>query len=123
MMDPTPAILQAAQALGAALKTTPEMQALEQANRAARADTQVSALEAEVLERYNALITRQRAGEALTQHEINSYYNLRDRLMRHPLIAERDARLSEVKVLFEQAGGAISSILTMDYTALVLEEE
>ncbi len=122
-MDRSEAILQAAQALGAALRTTPEMQAFEQANAAANADAQVSALEAEVLALYNSLIARQREGQALAQHEINHYYNLRDELVRHPLIVERDAHLKAVKALFEQAGGAISSVLTMDYTALVLEEE
>ena len=122
-MNGIEAILQAARAFGAALKETPEMRAYEQAAAAARADGDVANLEEAVMALYNALIARQNAGEPLAQHEINHYYNLRDKLMRHPLIAERESRLRAVKVLFESAGGVISSVLTMDYTALVLEEE
>lgn len=118
----TQAILQAAQAFGAALKNTPEMQAYEQAVEAARADAETCALEDEVLALYNALIARQRNGEPLAQHEINHYYNLRDRLVRAPLVVERDARLKAVKTLYEGAGNLLSSTLTMDYTSLVLEE-
>ena len=123
VMDRSAEILQAARALGAALKNTPEMQAFEQANAAARADAQVNALEAEVLALYNTLIARQQAGQVLAQHEVNHYYKMRDDLVRHALIVERDACLKDVKALFESAGGALSGVLTMDYTALVLEEE
>ena len=121
-MDRSEAILQAAQVLGAALKNTPEMQAFEQANAAARADAQVNALEADVLALYNTLIARQQAGQVLAQYDLNRYYKMRDELVRHPLIEARDVRMKDVKALFETAGGAISSVLTMDYTALVLEE-
>jgi cell fate (sporulation/competence/biofilm development) regulator YlbF (YheA/YmcA/DUF963 family) len=122
-MDRSEEIYQAARALGAALRCTPEMQAFEEANAAARADEDVCALEAAVLDLYNTLTARQQAGQALAQYEINRYYKLRDELVRHPLIERRDLRMKAVKALFETAGGAISSVLAVDYTALVLEED
>lgn len=122
-MDRNEAISRAAQALGAALRETPEMRAFEQADREAHADAQVNALETELLALHRSLTARQREGHALAQHEINRYYKLRDVFSRHPLIAARDQRMQAVKALFEQAGGAISGVLRVDYTALVLEDE
>lgn len=122
-MDQTEAIFQAAQALGEALNDTPELRAYRQAAGAVAADAQAAALESEVNALYEALITRQRAGETLSQAEVDDYYSLRGRLAQHPLIVEREERLKAVRELFQGAGGILSSTLTMDYTALALEDE
>jgi len=115
-------ITQAARELGEALSATPSVAAFQQAERDVRSNAELCALESGVMTLYNELIGRQQAGAVLSPQEINHFYSLRDRLARHPLVTRRDAAMHEVKALFEQVGGAMSSILTMDYTALVLEE-
>lgn len=121
-MEVSSEILQAAQALGQALNADPAVVSFQQAENDVRSNAELCALEAEVLELYNELTGRQRAGEILSPEDINRFYALRDSLARHPLVVRRDAAMNEVKSLFEQVGSSISSILTMDYTALVLEE-
>ena len=122
VMEPTNEIKQAAQALGQALKNDPVVQAFVQADAAVKNSEEVTRLEAGVYTLYNDLTSRQQAGEILSPQEINRFYNLRDQLARHPLVVERDASMKAAKAIFEQTGSILSSILTMDYTALVLEE-
>ena len=122
VMEPTNEIKQAAQALGQALKNNPVVQAFVQAEAAVKNNEEITRLEADVYALYNNLTSRQQAGEILSPQEINRFYNLRDQLARHPMVVERDASMKAAKAIFEQTGSVLSSILTMDYTALVLEE-
>lgn len=113
---------QAAQQLGSALMNNPAVQEFIQADAAVKNSAEVSQLEADVVQLYNELTSRQQAGETLIQQEINRFYSLRDQLSHHPLMVERETKMRAAKAIFEQTGSSISSILTMDYTALVLEE-
>lgn len=117
------AILAAAGELGAALRAEPGVQAFLQAEAAVQADAHLSSLEEQANRRYSELTGRQAAGEYLSQQEINAYYALRDQLVRSPLVAQREARRKEMKSLCEGAGSALSSVLTLDYTALAAPEE
>ena len=114
-------LIQAAREFGAALNETPEVQALLQAQQAFESDAEVQQLAARVDEVYNSLVSRQQAGEMLFPYEVNEFYKLRDQFVFHPVVAKREEALRSVKALFEQAGSAISSILSVDYTALVVE--
>lgn len=108
--------------MGEALANNPAVQEFVQADAAVKSSEEVTKLEADVVALYNDLTSRQQAGEILSPQEINRFYNLRDQLSRHPLVAKRETSMKAAKALFEQAGSAMSSILTLDYTALVLEE-
>jgi cell fate (sporulation/competence/biofilm development) regulator YlbF (YheA/YmcA/DUF963 family) len=122
-MEVSSEILAAARAFGEQLNATPEVRALRAAESEVQNDPAIAALEAEVMTRYNDLVSRQRAGDILAPQEINQFYHLRDQLARHPLVTRRDEAVEAVKALFQGAGSAISSVLTVDYTALVLEEQ
>jgi cell fate (sporulation/competence/biofilm development) regulator YmcA (YheA/YmcA/DUF963 family) len=121
-MERTEEILQAARAFGEALRQDAAVQELQRAAARAQDDPEVSALEERVVALYHELVGRQQAGEMVASHEINGYYNLRERLVRHPLIVERQQRQKAVQLLFQQAGSTLSSALTVEYSALVTEE-
>lgn len=121
-MEVSNEIIQAARELGETLNASPVVAAFQQAERDVRSNEELCALEAEVMSLYNELTGRQQNGEVLSPQDINRFYTLRDRFARHPLVTRRDTAMNEVKALFEQVGTTISSILTMDYTALVLDE-
>lgn len=114
-------ILQAAQELGAALRQTPQMQDYLSADAALRGSAEVVALEAQVMGVFHQLTSRQQAGETLTPKEIASFYQIRNELANHPLVVRRDQCLEAVKALFAQAGATLSSVLTVDYSSLVLD--
>jgi cell fate (sporulation/competence/biofilm development) regulator YlbF (YheA/YmcA/DUF963 family) len=118
MMELSQEITQAAREFGAALREHPLVRAYQAACAAVQQDGELARLEEEALRLYNDLLSRQQAGEMLASREINHYYALRERLVRHPLIVERETRLKAVKPLFGQAGTVISSLLTVEYTSL-----
>ena len=111
-------ILQAAQEFGAALADSPAMQAYRAAQAAVDNDPGLCQLEAEVSDMYESLSAKQRCGKFLTQAEINQFYHLREQLAHHPLIIELQLRQQAVQALFEQAGGSLNTILTVDFSAL-----
>jgi cell fate (sporulation/competence/biofilm development) regulator YlbF (YheA/YmcA/DUF963 family) len=121
-MELSQEITQAARDLGAALHEHPQVRAYLAACAAVQQDTELNQLEEMTTRLYEELVRRQQAGEMLATREINQYYSLRDRLVHHPLIAERELQLKAVKALFGSAGSTISSLLTVEYSSLVLGE-
>lgn len=113
-------LLATARELGAALCEAPEVQAFLRADAAYRGSPDVQRLEKQVQQTYEDLVRRQRAGEMVHPHEVHEFYRQRDELLHHPVVSEREKCLKVVKVLFEQAGGVISSILSVDYTQLAI---
>jgi len=115
-----PELLEAARALGATLNQAKAVQTYLQAKAEAEASPEASSLEIHMMEVYQALITRQQAGEQLAQSEVQEFYALRNQAQSHPLIQARDAALSQVKSLFAEAGTEITNQLGVDFTALAL---
>jgi cell fate (sporulation/competence/biofilm development) regulator YlbF (YheA/YmcA/DUF963 family) len=115
-------LLQAAQDFGAALRETPAVQAYLAADAALRNDPAAQHLEAELERVYRDLVKRQQDGQMVFSNEVNHFYQLRDAFVNHPLVIRRQECLRVVKALFEQAGGTLNSILSVDYTQLVNEE-
>jgi len=110
---------QAAEALGESLRATEPVSSYLQAQTRLQADAEASALENRLTRLYQDLLARQQAGELLSQAEVHNFYALRDQVSGHPLIAERDAALNQLKSYFANIALELSEPLGMDYTALV----
>jgi len=109
---------QAAQALGQSLRANEYVQAYLQALARVRADPEVNSLEEHFSKLYDDLLARQRAGEQLSQAEVDEFYAVRSRAQSQPLIAERDSTLSQLKSYLAQVALDLSNDLGVDYTAL-----
>ncbi len=112
---------EAAQALGAALNASLEVQEYLQAREAMLSDSALRQLAEEMERVYQELVSRQQNGEMLFSGEVNAFYALRERYSRHPLVVHYEKCQAAVKALCEQAGSTISSILSVDYTQLAQE--
>ncbi len=117
-MTVTKDLQDAAQALGAALHASPEVQDYLQAREAVLNDAALRELAEEMERVYQDLVIRQQNGELLFPGEVNAFYALRERYTSHPLVVRYEKCQTAVKVLCEQAGSTISSILSVDYTEL-----
>lgn len=109
---------QAAQALGQSLRASETVQSYLDAQARLAADPEASSLEERASKLYQVLTARQQAGEELTQAQVDEYYALRSRVQRHPLVAERDLALTQVKSYLAQVALDLSHELGMEYTAL-----
>lgn len=113
-------LLESARELGTALSESRTVQSYLKAKAEAQNDPEAAALEAHMLEVYQALITRQQNGEQLTQPEVQEFYKLRNQVQVHPLIKARDSALAQVKALFAEAGAEITNQLGVDFPTLAL---
>lgn len=113
-------IQQVARKLGQGLHETKEVTDYLQAAQAVRDDPDAAALEEKLLTLYHHLADRERSGQDLDQSELNAYYQLREQVRSNPVIAIRDEHLQMVKLIFSDAGQMITSVLGVDFTALVL---
>ncbi len=111
-------LLAAADKLGRALNATPQVQAFIQADEAVKNSAELRKLKEEMDQVYADLVRRQQAGEMVFSHEVGQFYNLRDRLVTHPLMVERENCLNAVRALFDQAGTTMSSILSVNFSEL-----
>jgi len=111
-------IQQVAQKLGQGLHETSEVTSYLQAAQAARDNPDATALEEKLLILYQHLADLERSGQDLDQSELTEYYQLREQVRSHPLIATRDEHLQMVKLIFSDAGQMITSVLGVDFTAL-----
>lgn len=109
---------QAAQALGQLLRATEAVRTYLEAQARLEADAEISSLEDRFLKLYQSLLARQQAGEELAQAEVDEFYALRSQVQRHPLVAERDAALTQLRSHFATVGLDLSNALGVDYTAL-----
>jgi cell fate (sporulation/competence/biofilm development) regulator YlbF (YheA/YmcA/DUF963 family) len=115
-----PELLESARTLGATLNQAKAVQTYVQAKTEAESNLEAASLEANMLEVYQVLTTRQQNGEQLTQSEVQEFYALRNQAQSHPLIQTRDAALAQVKGVFAEAGTEITNQLGVDFTALAL---
>jgi cell fate (sporulation/competence/biofilm development) regulator YlbF (YheA/YmcA/DUF963 family) len=81
-------------------------------------DPSAQALFDEFTQTQQELTLRQRQQEHITDQEIQNYNQLRFQLQTHPLIEERDAALSDVRVLFMNLGMEISARMGIDFANL-----
>lgn len=114
---------QAAQALGQALRTTDVVQTYLDAQARLEADPEARSLEERLQKLYRDLLTRQQAGEQLDRAEVDKYYALLSQTQSHPLIAERNSALSQLKTYFADVALHLSYGLGLDYTALATATE
>lgn len=112
-------IREAAEALGEALAMSDVVQQYLQAQARLEADPEAKALEERFQALYQDLLARQQAGEELPQNEVQGFYALRFEVQQHPLIAERDFALSQLKGYFADVAFELSTWLGVDYTAMV----
>lgn len=111
-------VMQAVQRLGTLLHQNETVQAYLLACQKVEQEPQVRELEAQLYKMYENLLQRQQAGENLTKDEINAFNELRQKVFTHPLISEREARLTPLKALFAEVAVEISTPLGVDYTIL-----
>ncbi|GAB4569861.1 MAG: hypothetical protein Kow0077_03040 [Anaerolineae bacterium] len=109
---------EAAQELGRVLREHEAVERFHQAMQAVNQDEAAAALEREVLTQYETLVTRQQNGERLAREEVDAFYALNRQLQSHPLVAERTAALSDVKVYFVDVGERLSGALGVRYPEL-----
>lgn len=113
-------IQQIAQKLGQSLHETSEVTAYLQAAQTVKDDPEAAALEEKLLDLYQHLANQERSGQVFDQSELQEYYHLREQVRVSPLIAARDEQLQLVKLIFSDAGQAMTSILGVDFTVLSL---
>ncbi|MFW6098108.1 MAG: YlbF family regulator [Chloroflexota bacterium] len=111
---------QAAENMGHALREHEAVRAFLDAQEALNADAEMAALDRQHQEMYDSLIARQRAGEQLTNDEIETFQTLRKRVQGHPLVMARDMALNDAKSFLVNVGYDLSMALGLDYPALVL---
>lgn len=114
---------QAAQALGQALQATDVVQTYLDAQARLQANPEARALAESLQELYGNLLARQQAGEPLAPAEVDEFYALRSRAQSHPLIAERDAALNQLKGYFAEVALKLSVEVGLDYVALAKATE
>jgi len=112
---------QAAQALGESLRATAAVLIYLAAHAGLRADPEAYSLEDRFLRLYQSLLARQRAGEELTQAEMDEFYALRSQMQRHPLFIERDMALTLLRSTFAVVGLDLSNELGLDFSTLAQE--
>jgi len=78
------------------------------------------ALEEKLNELYKHLAAQEQAGQTLEQNELNEYYQLREQARENPLIGAREDQMQLVKLIFADAGQAMTSVLGIDFTILAL---
>ena len=109
---------QAAEKLGRSLGGTDVVQTYLQAQACLEADPEARSLEGRFQGLYQSLLARQQAGEELGQDEVEEFYTLRSQAQSHPLIAERDFAMSQLKRYFADVALDLGSQLGVDYTTL-----
>lgn len=117
-MDLTPKIKTAALDLIKAMKTDQTIRIYLSARETAANDPEASGLENQLIEQYERLIERQQQGEKLSEEEIEAFNSLRYRVRVHPLIAQRENALAQLKPYLAQIADEISYTLGIDYTLL-----
>ena len=117
-MNLAPEIEQAARTLGQILHDQEVTRAYLEGCQRVETDPEASALEKEMVALYQALITRQQAGEQLSHDEVEAFHALRNRFFKHPRVSEREAALRPLKSLFAEVAVEISFPLGVDYMIL-----
>lgn len=115
-------IQNAAQALGRSLRQDETLRAYREAVKAFQADPEARELEQQLYSLYNALITRQGAGEQLSREETKPFYELRRQVQEHPVISKRDNELRLIKPYLSEIADEINAALGVDYTTLARSE-
>ena len=109
---------QAAQHLGRSLRESSAVRLYLEAQARLEADAEAGALDRQLQELYRRLQTRQQAGEALPPAEVDAFSALQARVQRHPLVAERDLALNELKSYLVEVAWDLSNQLGLDYSLL-----
>lgn len=110
-------VITAAEALGRAIRLSPEWRDLEAARAAFEADRELMAL----VERYRTLSARWRAakaeGRALSGSEAVELANLQEKIQRHTLSLRQQDAIAALVGLLQQANQVISQELGLDFAA------
>lgn len=117
-MELTPEIKQAALDLAEAIKNDETIRIYLSAKEAVQNDPEAAGFEGQLIELYESLITRQQQGDKLSEEEIDAFNRLRYQVRVHPLIAQRESALAQIKPYLAQIADEISYILGIDYTTL-----
>jgi cell fate (sporulation/competence/biofilm development) regulator YlbF (YheA/YmcA/DUF963 family) len=111
---------QTAKKLGQDLRNMPEVVAYLQAAQAVQENAEAVALEEKFLTLYQQLVAQEQAGQALDKNQLTEYYQLREQVRFHPLIAAREEQLQMAKLIFADVGQILTSALGIDFSALAL---
>ena len=111
---------QAADNLGQRLRRHETVQAYLAAVAELEANQEMAARDAQYQEMYQSLIARQRAGEQLTNAEVEAFQTLRSQVQGHPLVMARDMALNDAQRFLVNVGYDLSMELGLDYSALAL---
>ncbi|MCX8063270.1 MAG: YlbF family regulator [Anaerolineales bacterium] len=117
-MELNPEIQTAALNLVRAMKDDTTIRLYLSAKEAVQNDPEASALENQLIELYESLIQRQQQGEKLSEEDIQAFNSLRYQVRVHPLIAQRENALAQIKPYLAQIADEISYTLGIDYTIL-----
>lgn len=110
---------QAARTFGQALRRNQTVQRYLEAQARLQANPEARELDQRYQTTFQTLGNRQRAGEQLSQAEIDAFHALRRQVQGQPLITERDEALNVVKNYFIIIGGDLNQALKIDYVTLV----
>lgn len=112
------AIKNAASVLGKSLHEDDFIHPYLNAVEKIRIDPEVSQLEEQLYDLYDALIARQQAGEQLSHEDMQPFNDLRRRVQTHPLIFKREEEFRLIKPYLAEVADEISASLGVDYTTL-----
>jgi cell fate (sporulation/competence/biofilm development) regulator YlbF (YheA/YmcA/DUF963 family) len=120
MMPLTDDLKQAAQVFAEAVRANQTVERYLLADAALQADPEARDLNQRYQAIYENLVVRQRAGELLTQDELDALNELQAQIREHPLLQDRNRKLTVAKGYLQHLGADFNQKLGLDYVALVL---
>jgi cell fate (sporulation/competence/biofilm development) regulator YlbF (YheA/YmcA/DUF963 family) len=113
-------VKQAAQRFGTAVRTNPTVERYLLADAALQANPETRELD----QRYHAMLetlaAQQRVGETLSQDDLDIFYKLQELVREHPLMQDRNRKLTVAKGYLQHLGAEFNQKLGLDYVTLVL---
>ncbi len=119
-MPLTDDLVQAARRSGEAIRANRTIERYLQADAALQADPESRDLDQRFQAMYDNLVARQRAGDSISQDELDVFYTLQAQVRDHPLLQDRSRKLTVAKGYLQHLGADLNQKLDLDYVTLVL---
>lgn len=113
-------VRQAAHRFGEAMRANQTVERYLQADAALQTAQEARELDQHYQAVYDNLVTRQRAGDAISQDELDVFYALQAQVRDLPLIQDRNRKLAVTKGYLQHLGADLNQKLGLDYIELVL---
>lgn len=119
-MPLTDNLKEAAQVLAEAIRAHQSIEQYLLADAALQADPETRDLDQRYQAMYDNLVARQRAGDSISQDELDDFYALQVQVRDHPLLQDRSRKLTVAKGFLRHLGADLNQKLGLDYVTLVL---